>query len=123
MHACARAQFVAEASATLTRRGRGQPEDVWLKSPLYPEYYLNTFHYQVCLPGAAGSVRSRAALLSMLAVKTALIIYISKRVSQPTAMPAFYRPRGATGMHACMHACKQDKSLLVFHGNPFRGDS
>ena len=41
------AQFVAEASATLGRRGRGQPEDVWLKSPLYPDYYLNTFHYQV----------------------------------------------------------------------------
>ena len=39
-------QFVAEASATLGRRGRGQVEDVWLKSPLYPEYYLNTFHYQ-----------------------------------------------------------------------------
>ena len=39
-------QFVAEASATLSRRGRGQAEDVWLKSPLYPDYYLNTFHYQ-----------------------------------------------------------------------------
>ena len=40
-------QFVTEASATLKRRGVGKPEDVWLKSPLYPQYYLNTFHYQV----------------------------------------------------------------------------
>lgn len=40
-------QFVTEASATLKRRGVGKPEDVWLKSPMYPDYYLNTFHYQV----------------------------------------------------------------------------
>jgi hypothetical protein len=40
-------QFVAEASAALKRRGTGKPEDVWLKSPMYPDYYLNTFHYQV----------------------------------------------------------------------------
>ncbi len=26
------------------------PEDVWLKSPMYPDYYLNTFHYQVRVP-------------------------------------------------------------------------
>ncbi|EIE27631.1 S-adenosyl-L-methionine-dependent methyltransferase [Coccomyxa subellipsoidea C-169] len=40
------AQFVAEASAALGRRDHGKPEDVWLKSPMYPDYYLNTFHYQ-----------------------------------------------------------------------------
>lgn len=40
-------QFVAEAAATLRRRDNGRPEDVWLKSPMYPDYYLNTFHYQV----------------------------------------------------------------------------
>ncbi len=43
-------QFVAEATATLGRRSQGKPEDVWLKSPMYPDYYLNTFHYQVHLP-------------------------------------------------------------------------
>ena len=39
--------FVREAASTLERRNRGSPDDVWLRSPLYPEYYLNTFHYQV----------------------------------------------------------------------------
>lgn len=48
-------QFVTEASATLKRRGTGTPEDVWLKSPLYPQYYLNTFHYQVAPPPAPAS--------------------------------------------------------------------
>lgn len=45
-HACC-AQFVSEASATLARRAAGTAEDVWLKSNLYPDYYLNTFHFQV----------------------------------------------------------------------------
>lgn len=40
-------QFVSEASATLKRRAEGTAEDVWLKSNLYPDYYLNTFHFQV----------------------------------------------------------------------------
>ena len=40
-------QFVSEASATLSRRAAGSAEDVWLKSNMYPDYYLNTFHYQV----------------------------------------------------------------------------
>lgn len=40
-------QFVSEASATLKRRAAGTAEDVWLKSNLYPDYYLNTFHFQV----------------------------------------------------------------------------
>ncbi len=39
------AQFITEAAATLGRRSRGKTEDVWLQSPLYPEYY-RTFHYQ-----------------------------------------------------------------------------
>jgi len=43
----ASAQFVSEASATLSRRAAGSAEDVWLKSNMYPDYYLNTFHYQV----------------------------------------------------------------------------
>lgn len=36
------ARFVREADATLKRRSRGTPDDVWLKSSssLYPEYYL-----------------------------------------------------------------------------------
>ena len=42
-------QFVSEASATLSRRAAGTAEDVWLKSNLYPDYYLNTFHFQVSL--------------------------------------------------------------------------
>ena len=39
--------FASEASNTLQRRMRGSPDRVWLDSPMYPEYYLNTFHYQV----------------------------------------------------------------------------
>lgn len=38
--------FAAEASNTLRRRFRGSPDKVWLQSSMYPEYYLNTFHYQ-----------------------------------------------------------------------------
>lgn len=43
-------RFVKEAIGTLSRRSRQQPEDIgiWLgaSSKLYPEYYLNNFHYQ-----------------------------------------------------------------------------
>lgn len=35
-----------EASSTLQRRSIGKPDNVWLESGLYPEYYLNTWHYQ-----------------------------------------------------------------------------
>ena len=41
------ANFVSEASNTLQRRMRGSPDKVWLDSSMYPDYYLNTFHYQV----------------------------------------------------------------------------
>lgn len=41
------ATFATEASNTLVRRFGGAPEKVWLQSSMYPEYYLNTFHYQV----------------------------------------------------------------------------
>ena len=43
------ATFASEASNTLKRRFGGTPEKVWLQSSMYPEYYLNTFHYQVTL--------------------------------------------------------------------------
>ncbi|KAK9815790.1 hypothetical protein WJX72_009506 [[Myrmecia] bisecta] len=39
-------QFLAEAANTLSRRLEGKPEPVWLDSAMYPEYYLNTWHYQ-----------------------------------------------------------------------------
>ncbi len=39
--------FASEASSTLRRRFRGSPDKVWLQSSMYPDYYLNTFHYQV----------------------------------------------------------------------------
>lgn len=39
--------FASEASSTLHRRMRGSPDRVWLQSSMYPDYYLNTFHYQV----------------------------------------------------------------------------
>lgn len=38
-----------EAVSTLTKRlTPGSSTDVWMDSSLYPSYYLNTFHYQVC---------------------------------------------------------------------------
>lgn len=40
------ATFASEASNTLKRRFRGTPDKVWLQSSMYPDYYLNTFHYQ-----------------------------------------------------------------------------
>ncbi len=40
------ARFLAEARATLSRRAQGRPDDVWLRSPLYPADYLKTWHYQ-----------------------------------------------------------------------------
>jgi len=39
-------RFLEEAPRTLKRRSEGVAEDVWLKSPLYPEYYMNTWHFQ-----------------------------------------------------------------------------
>ena len=65
-------QFVSEASATLKRRAEGTAQDVWLKSNLYPDYYLNTFHFQVrrspsrhpiTIPASQQAANSRALLL------------------------------------------------------------
>lgn len=43
------ASFAKEASDALRRSVTGAPEKVWLQSSMYPQYYLNTFHYQVML--------------------------------------------------------------------------
>ena len=40
------AGYVNAAVGTLQRRAAQRPDDVWLKSELYPDYYLNTWHYQ-----------------------------------------------------------------------------
>ncbi len=43
--------FMREASMTLDRREQRAATDVWLQSNLgYPDYSLNTFHYQVAPP-------------------------------------------------------------------------
>lgn len=39
-------RFLREAPRTLKRRTVGKPDPVWLNSPLYPEYYMNSWHYQ-----------------------------------------------------------------------------
>ncbi len=59
------AQFVSEASATLKRRAEGTAEDVWLKSNLYPDYYLNTFHFQVrpCSPRPLDTIITQQAVI------------------------------------------------------------
>ncbi|KAI3437854.1 hypothetical protein D9Q98_000300 [Chlorella vulgaris] len=38
--------FLGEAVDTLRRRDAGKAEDVWLHSPMLPEYFTKTFHYQ-----------------------------------------------------------------------------
>ena len=40
------AAFLREAAATISRRRKGEADPVWLASPLYPDYYLSTWHYQ-----------------------------------------------------------------------------
>ena len=37
---------MAEAAGILERRGKNQTEPIWMNSNLYPEYYMNTWHYQ-----------------------------------------------------------------------------
>ncbi|KAK9867234.1 hypothetical protein WJX84_008109 [Apatococcus fuscideae] len=39
-------RFLTEAFQTLDRRDLGKPDPVWMQSGMYPDYYLNTFHYQ-----------------------------------------------------------------------------
>jgi len=39
-------RFLREAPKTLKRRTTGVAEDIWLKSHLYPDYYMNSWHYQ-----------------------------------------------------------------------------
>lgn len=47
--------MLSEAVSTLTRRyASGSSTNVWMDSSLYPSYYLNTFHYQVCVVGWGG---------------------------------------------------------------------
>ncbi|KAL6778348.1 COQ5B [Auxenochlorella protothecoides x Auxenochlorella symbiontica] len=40
------AAFMGEARLTMQRKNAQQPDSVWLKSGLLPQYYQNTFHYQ-----------------------------------------------------------------------------
>jgi hypothetical protein len=37
---------LTEADKTLSRRRKSQAEPVWMESAMYPDYYMNTFHYQ-----------------------------------------------------------------------------
>ena len=39
------ARFLREAAATLSRRG-GDAQPLWLRSPLYPSYYMSSWHHQ-----------------------------------------------------------------------------
>ncbi len=39
--------FITETLHVLDRRDAGKPDPVWMVSGLYPDYFLNTFHYQV----------------------------------------------------------------------------
>lgn len=43
---CSSLRFIAEADNTLKRRRDARPETLWMESALYPDYYMNTFHYQ-----------------------------------------------------------------------------
>lgn len=49
--------MLREAVSTLSRRFTpGSETHVWIDSALYPDYYLNTFHYQVCEGWGGGGV-------------------------------------------------------------------
>ncbi|CAL8463579.1 g3113 [Coccomyxa elongata] len=87
------AQFVAEATATLGRRSQGKPEDVWLKSPMYPDYYLNTFHYQT-----DGWLSERSARVYEVSTET-LFLGRQDAMQRQTLVPlrAFMAGRGADG--------------------------
>ncbi len=65
-------QFLTEAAATLGRRSRGKTEDVWLQSPLYPEYY-RTFHYQARGHLIASQVLTRREALTVPALCARLL--------------------------------------------------
>jgi len=39
-------EYFQEATGVLGRRERGKPEDVWLDSDMYPDYYRQTYHFQ-----------------------------------------------------------------------------
>lgn len=39
-------RFLREAVKTLDRRSKQVPDPIWLRSELYPAYYLNSWHYQ-----------------------------------------------------------------------------
>ncbi len=40
------AALMRESAAILSRKAKGRPEPVWLKSELLPKYFQNTFHFQ-----------------------------------------------------------------------------
>ena len=39
-------RFLREAPRTMKRRTKGVADNVWLDSSLYPDYYMNSWHYQ-----------------------------------------------------------------------------
>lgn len=40
------ARFMFEATQTLRRRRAAEPDNLWVRGSVYPEYYKNTYHYQ-----------------------------------------------------------------------------
>lgn len=55
--------FITEAFQTLDRRDAGKPDPVWMQSGMYPDYYLNTFHYQVLVTHLVHDLQSLLSLI------------------------------------------------------------
>lgn len=62
-----------EASNSMQRRFRDTPDDVWLQSSMYPDYYLKTFHYQVGMPPLHGIACMLAICLDNIPVAGGLL--------------------------------------------------
>lgn len=102
--------FASEASNTLRRRFRGSPDKVWLQSSMYPDYYLNTFHYQVGIGSAICAANwyicdDRILLLSAVSEACMLLNCGFVPVSGPNCSGSdagFCRFRPENLMH-CLH--------------------
>ena len=59
------AMFMREAADTISRRSRGDETatDVWLQSKMYPDYFLNTFHFRA--PSSSSHLSARHSVCGL----------------------------------------------------------
>lgn len=107
------ARFISEAVGTLRRRRVGRPDEIWLNSELYPDYYLQTWHYQT-----DGWLSSESASVYETSTET-LFLGRQDAMQRQTLLPLVehFRGRDTAGARILDAACGTGRFLTFVRDN------